>query len=78
MIDKEDKEYIEIARKYRLRLGVGIIKLEAFRLFDKGHSASEVRFILHQYEIEPGTNTFASTIGRYHLEWQRRQPKKLP
>lgn len=70
-ISKEDREYVEIARKYGLRLNAH--KLECFILFEKGYKPAEVKYLFRDLEIEPGTKTFIRTIRRYYYEWKKAQ-----
>jgi len=76
MISREDKKYIEIARKYNLRLSS--MKLGVFSLFDEGYSPSEVRFILRHVEIPGEHRSFSNTIRRYYSLWKKAQAPKAP
>ena len=49
-LSTEEKEVISTARKYNLR--PGNIKCEIFRLFDKGYSPTEVRYIWRNYFVD--------------------------
>jgi len=76
MINREDEKYIEIARKYNLRLPS--MKLGVFRLFDEGYSPAEVRFILRDLDFPGEHKTFSNTIRRYHSLWKKAQAPKVP
>ena len=74
MISKEDKKYIELARKYRLRLGT--MKCEVFLLFDEGYSPAEVRYALRNLEDPYHPRSFSNTVRRYYSLWKKAQPQK--
>ena len=76
MISREDKKYIELARKYNLRLPS--MKLGVFSLFDKGYSPAEVRFILRDLDFSGEHRTFSNTIRRYYSLWKKAQAPKAP
>ena len=76
MISREDKKYIEVARKYNLRLPS--MKLGVFSLFDEGYSPAEVRFILRHVEVPGGHRSFSNTIRRYYSLWKKAQAPKAP
>ncbi len=76
MLSREEKKYIEVARKYRLRLYT--VKLEAFLWFDEGYSPPEVRYILRHVEIPGEHRTFKNTIRRYYSLWKKAQTPKAP
>jgi len=76
VISREEKKYIEVARKYKLRLLT--VKLEAFRLFDEGYSPAEVMYILHYIEIPGEHRSFSNTIRRYYSLWIKAQAPKAP
>jgi hypothetical protein len=76
MISGEEKKDIEVARKYKLRILTK--KLVVFRLFDEGYSPTEVRYILHDFEIPGDHRTLSNTICRYYSLWKKAQaPKAL-
>jgi hypothetical protein len=76
MIDDEKREYMELARKYKLRLGINVLKLESFKLFEEGRNGMEVIFLLtDKFDLNPGTHTFPNTIRRYYYDWKKRQSK---
>ena len=73
IMSREDEErIIRTARKYGLRPGT--IKCEIFRLFDRGYSPQEVRYLLRDLAIEP--NAFSKTVSRYHYSWERLQSRE--
>ena len=74
MIDEKEKEYISIARKYGIRLNT--LKIEAFVLFQRGYSPSEVIYVLRDRQKLPGTKTFKRTIRRYYFDWEQAQDVK--
>ena len=74
MLSREEKKYIEVLRKYRLRLYT--VKLEAFRWFDEGYSPTQVRYILRHVEVPGEHRTFANTIRRYYSLWKKAQAPK--
>lgn len=74
VIDEGKKEYISIARKYGIRLDT--LKIDAFVLFERGYSPSEVIYILRHQEILPRIKTFKQTIRRYYFDWKQAQNVK--
>jgi len=76
MINRDDKKYIEVARKYKLRLPS--MKLGVFSLFDEGYSPAEVTFILRKFEAPGYHRTFSNTIRRYYSLWKKAQAPKAP
>ena len=76
MINREDKKYIETARKHKLRFYT--LKLAAFRLFDEGYSPAEVRFTLRDFDFSGEHRTFVNTIRRYYSLWKKAQAPKTP
>ncbi|MFC2059931.1 hypothetical protein ACFLTZ_02405 [Chloroflexota bacterium] len=72
MISKEDKKYIEIARKYGLRLGT--VKCEIFCLFEEGYKPNEVRYILRDL-IFTKNDPLPRNIRRYYQTWKEAQKK---
>jgi hypothetical protein len=76
MLSREDENYIEVARKYNLRLPS--MKLGVFSLSDEGYSPTEVRFILRYVEIPGEHRTFRNTIRGYYSLWKKAQAPKAP
>ena len=76
MISRDDKKYIEVARKYKLRLPS--MKLGVFSLFDEGYSPAEVRFILRDLDFPGEHRTFSNTIRRYYSLWKKAQAPEAP
>ncbi len=66
-IDRETMELIEVARKYRLR--VGTLKCDIFRYFDQGYTPIEVRFILGK----PSDGRLYRSLFRYYYDWKQAQ-----
>lgn len=75
MVSREDKKYIEIARKYGLRLGT--VKIEVFRLFDEGCSPAEVGYLLRYLIVDRSdARRFSNNIRRYYWIWKEAQAPK--
>jgi hypothetical protein len=74
LVTRDEKKYIEVARKYNLRLFT--MKLWAFSLFDEGYSPAEVRYILRDLDFEGEHKTFSNTIRRYYSLWKKAQAPK--
>ena len=70
MISKEDRRAVEIAGKYKLRLGT--MKFQIFCLFEEGYKPREVRYILRDY-IVVADDPVIRSIYRYHSAWKKMQ-----
>jgi hypothetical protein len=71
-IDKEDKKYIEVARKYKLRPGT--MKCDVFWLFEKGYKPAEVKYILREFIVD-AKDPLRRNIVRYYHTWKEAQKK---
>ena len=67
IVSKDTQELIEVARKYRLR--VGMLKCDVFRYFDQGYTPIEVRFILGK----PSDGRLYRSLSRYYYDWKKAQ-----
>jgi hypothetical protein len=74
MVSKEDRNYIEVSRKYNIRLCT--FKLETFLLFEQGYKPSEVAYLLRHAQPIAEDKTFGRTIRRYYYDWKKAQKKK--
>lgn len=70
-----DTEMINASRRYGVRLGS--LKCEAFCLFDKGFSVSEVRYLLGKENSTEGGQISGETVRRYRWSWKKKSRKAV-
>ena len=69
-ISKEKRETIEVDRKYGLRPGT--LKCDIYKLFDKGYTPVEVRYLLQDSKAVTN-DPLSRSIRRYYYYWKKEQ-----